>query len=184
VAQANILELPFAPQQYDVVVCLGVVQHTPSPEQTIAALYDQVRPGGWLVIDHYTAPPPLWRYTRTAPVLRMFMKHMKPSTTLRITQSLTNTLLPLHKAVKDKPLLHSIVTHLSPLITIYQGYPELPEKLQYEWTMLDTHDVLTDWYKHYRTTDEIRDILAGLGAVDIWSAYGGNGVEARGRRPA
>ena len=33
VAQADVLRLPFAPRQFDVVFCLGVVQHTPSPRR-------------------------------------------------------------------------------------------------------------------------------------------------------
>src|SRR5262249_51327300 len=48
IAQADILQLPFAPRQFDVVFCLGVIQHTPSPEATIGALYEQVKTGGML----------------------------------------------------------------------------------------------------------------------------------------
>ena len=29
------MKLPFKPYQYDIVICLGVIQHTPSPEKTI-----------------------------------------------------------------------------------------------------------------------------------------------------
>jgi len=184
VAQADIMALPFAPQQYDVILCLGVVQHTPSPEQTIAKLYDQVRPGGWLVIDHYATPTWRWRYGRTFPMFRMIMKRMSPRHTIRITRWLTDVLLPVHKALADKPLLHTALVHVSPLINHYRHYPELPDKLLHEWTMLDTHDTLTDWYKHYRTVDQIKELLENLGGTEIWCEYGGNGVEARCRRPA
>src|SRR5436305_3342969 len=37
VCQADARRLPVAPHSFDFVVCLGVVQHTPSPEETIAA---------------------------------------------------------------------------------------------------------------------------------------------------
>ena len=33
-------------------VRLGIIQHTPSSERTIAALYEHVCPGGWLIVDH------------------------------------------------------------------------------------------------------------------------------------
>jgi len=46
VVQADVVRLPFAPRQFDVVLCLGVVQHTPDPERTIEQLYANVRPGG------------------------------------------------------------------------------------------------------------------------------------------
>ena len=75
VVQADVLRLPFAPRQYDMVFCLGVIQHTPNPDQTIAMLFDQVRPGGWLVIDHYTHE--LSRYTKTVPLVRQVL-HWQP----------------------------------------------------------------------------------------------------------
>ena len=37
IAQADILQLPFAPRQFDLVFCLGVIQHTPNPEKTITS---------------------------------------------------------------------------------------------------------------------------------------------------
>jgi SAM-dependent methyltransferase len=42
VAQADIMELPFRPRSFEVVPCLGVIQHTPSPEKAIEQLYEQV----------------------------------------------------------------------------------------------------------------------------------------------
>ncbi len=64
----------------------------------------------------------------------------------------------------------------------YQTYPELSEDLQRDWATLDTHDSLTDWYKHLRTPTQIRETLEALGASEIVSVHGGNGVEARCRR--
>ena len=180
IAQADILALPFGPQQYEVVLCLGVIQHTPSPEDTIAALYDQVRPGGWLVVDHYK---PEWQwYTQTAPLFRAVMKRLDPSTSLRATERLTNMLLPVHKAVATKPVLRAIWHRISPLMTHYVTYPQLNAELQYQWALLDTHDSLTDHYKHRRNASEIGRILRDLGATEIVTALGGNGVEARCRR--
>jgi hypothetical protein len=56
--------------------------------------------------------------------------------------------------------------------------------MYYEWMLLDTHDAMTDVYKHRRTAREIRRVLEGLGAEDIHVAHGGNGVEASCRKPA
>jgi 2-polyprenyl-3-methyl-5-hydroxy-6-metoxy-1,4-benzoquinol methylase len=98
IAQADILQLPFAPQQFDVVFCLGVIQHTPRPEQTIACLYEQVKPGGTLVIDHYTHS--LSWYTKTAPLFRRYLRHLPPDRGIKWTERLVDTLLPLHKSVQ------------------------------------------------------------------------------------
>jgi 2-polyprenyl-3-methyl-5-hydroxy-6-metoxy-1,4-benzoquinol methylase len=181
IAQADILALPFDRQQYDVVLCLGVIQHTPSPEDTIAALYDQVRPGGWLVLDHYK---PEWQwYTRTAPLFRAVLKRLDPGTAMRATERLTGMFLPVHKVVANKPVLRAIWHRISPLLTYYVTYPQLDAELQYQWALLDTHDTLTDHYKHRRNAREIETILRNLGATEIVTAMGGNGVEARCRRP-
>jgi ubiquinone/menaquinone biosynthesis C-methylase UbiE len=181
VAQADILHLPFKPQTFDVVLCLGVIQHTPSPEATITALYKHVRPGGYLIIDHYTYE--LGWYTKTAPFFRMVLKRMPTGKAMQVTESMVQTMLPLHKRVSGSRL-RSIVYRISPLLTHYVTYPELSDDIQYQWALLDTHDSLTDWFKHFRTRGQIQRLLQGLGVADIWCTYGGNGVEARGRRPS
>ncbi|HWW77668.1 MAG TPA: hypothetical protein VNZ44_19850, partial [Pyrinomonadaceae bacterium] len=53
-----------------------------------------------------------------------------------------------------------------------------------QWSVLDTHDTLTDYYKHLRTREEIEAVLKSCGLVEVEASYGGNGVEARGRMPA
>ena len=63
----------------------------------------------------------------------------------------------------------------------YEAYPQLGAQLLSEWAVLDTHDTLTDRYKHFRGPDEIRATLVGLGLADVEVNIGGNGVEARAR---
>jgi SAM-dependent methyltransferase len=180
VAQADILKLPFEHGGFDVVVCLGVIQHTPNPELTIERLAQHVRPGGWLVIDHYTYD--FGWYTKSAPLFRMILKRLPTDVSMRFTERLVDVMLPLHKRVAHSRL-RSIVGRISPVLTHYATYPALDDRLQREWALLDTHDSLTDYFKHFRTREQIRRHLRGLGFGEIWCEYGGNGVEARGRRP-
>ncbi|HYL73829.1 MAG TPA: class I SAM-dependent methyltransferase [Bryobacteraceae bacterium] len=179
--QADITLLPFAPAQFDVVVCLGVIQHTPSPERTVEALSRQVAPGGTLVIDHYTDG--FGWYTRTAAPLHAILKRLQPGSALKATESLVKLFLPLHKAVRGRRLSSMLLHRLSPVMCYYAMFPELNDQIQYEWALLDTHDTLTDWYKHFRSRDQIRSMLEKLELEHIWCEYGGNGVEARGSRP-
>jgi len=179
-AQADILRLPFPQQRYDVVFCLGVIQHTPKPEETIARLYDHVKPGGWLVIDHYTYS--LSWYTKTAPLVRFFLRRMPPEKGMRWTERMVDALLPLHKKALGFFPAQVVLSRLSPVLCYYRTYPELSDELHREWALLDTHDYLTDWYKHFRTRGQVRRALERLGVQSIRCEYGGNGVEARGRR--
>jgi|KBSMisStandDraft_5_1062788.scaffolds.fasta_scaffold01098_7 SAM-dependent methyltransferase len=181
IAQADIMKLPFARESFDIVFCLGVIQHTPSSEATIEALSRFVAPGGWLIIDHYTYT--VGWYTKTAPLFRAWLKRLPAERAARITERLVDVLLPWHKRVANVPIARSIVHRLSPVLSFYVLYPELDDRLQHEWALLDTHDSLTDWYKHFRTVGQIRGTLEQLGFADVWCERGGNGVEARGRRP-
>ncbi len=177
IAQADILELPFQDHSYDVVFCFGVVQHTPDPEATIAALYRQVRPGGWLVFDHYSRR--LQYVLSTAPLFRAVLKRLSPSRGLAATNAIVRALLPLHRrAGRVAPF----VRRVSP-VQAYYGKLPLDERAQRDWALLDTHDALRDWHKHFRTREQIERTASELGLEDVVITMAGNGIEARGRRP-
>jgi len=182
IAQADILHLPFQPRQFDVVLCLGVIQHTPQPERTIQALYEHVKPGGTLAIDHYTFT--FSRITSPKPLLRACLKRVSPLTATKVIQRLGNVFLPLHRRARNHYPAWFLLSRISPMTTYYRMYPDLPENLQRDWALLDTHDSLTDWFKRLRSPRQIRATLESLGLREIWCASGGNGVEARGKRPS
>lgn len=183
IIQCDINQLPFQPGQYDVVICLGVVQHTKNPERTIADLYRQVKPGGWLVIDHYA--PSLAAYTKfTALLLRPILKRTSPQFGVKATRAITRMFFPLHRAVRNVKPLQMVLSRFSPLLTYYHALPQLSDQLHYEWAELDTHDSLTDYYKHLRSPRAIAATLAELHAGSVWVAKGGNGVEARCQKPS
>jgi SAM-dependent methyltransferase len=186
VCQANALRLPVAPNSFDFVVCLGVIQHTPSPEQTIAALAGYVKPGGRLVIDHYSnsyVQNFLQRNLRRM-LIRIPARIAKP-----ITLGMARALVPIHRmAWKLRHrrglwrLQRALVNH-SPLLDYQAFFPQLGDHLVAEWEVLDTHDALTDYYKHLRSLEEIEAALRACGLVELQISYGGNGVEARARMP-
>ena len=184
VCQADVRRLPAAPQSFDFVVCLGVIQHTPAPEETIAALVRQLRPGGLLIIDHYTHGYPRNYLQRN---LRRLLIRLPAGAARLAALGLARAILPLHRLTwKNRRglwrLRAPILKH-SPLIDYHDMYPQLGERLLSEWSVLDTHDSLTDHYKHFRTTEEIESCLRSCGLIELEVAYGGNGVEARGRMP-
>jgi SAM-dependent methyltransferase len=183
VVQADIEYPPFARGEYfDFVVCLGVIQHTPSPERTIERLLSLVRPGGALVFDHYR---PEWRRLTkvTALALRPLVKRLPQSQRIPFCEHLVRVFIPLHRAVRNIPWAQYARSRISPITTYYHVYPMLREDLQREWAVLDTHDGLADWYKHLRTKDQIDAILRKVGAIDVEIAVSDHGIEARCSRP-
>jgi SAM-dependent methyltransferase len=180
VAQASVFDMPFPDTAFDVVICLGVIQHTPSSERTIEALWEKVKPGGLLVIDHYK-----WRlgyYANLAPVYRFFLKRMPPDKSKRKVDALVDFYFPLHWKLRNNRAGEWLLHRISPLLVYTREFPDKDRVFQYEWSKLDTYDSLTDFYKHLKTPGQIRRILSRLGGRDIWINLGGNGVEARCRK--
>lgn len=184
VCQADLQQLPAAPRSFDIVLCLGVIQHTPDPEATITKLAEYIKPGGMLVIDHYTHNYPASLSRR---LLRLLLLRLPPALAQRAVFALAHALLPMHRALWSKRIgserLRSYWLRISPLVDYHDSYPQLSEKLLEEWAILDTHDTLTDQYKHFRSIEQIRRALAVAGLTEIEADYGGNGVEARATRP-
>jgi SAM-dependent methyltransferase len=185
VLQADILRLPFAPGQFDIAVCIGVIQHTENPERTIEALCSHVKPGGLLVIDHYTYGYALTLSRRLLRSLLIKVRNKKKA--LRFNEALVNTLWPIHtflwRRQKQLPLIRDAFLRISPVVDYHAAYPQIGPELLRVWAMLDTHDTLTDHYKHLRSKEEIDSCLRACGMIDIEATYAGNGVEARARKP-
>lgn len=180
IAQASVYDLPYPDNLFDIVVCLGVIQHTPDPEKTIRCLWAKVKPGGLLVIDHYK-----WRigyYSTLTPLYRAWLKEMKPARSKKIVDRLVDFFFPLHWKLQNNTVLNWLLHRISPLIVYIKLFPDQDRTFHYEWSKLDTYDQLTDYYKHLRTPEQIKKTMTSLGAKNIWLNVGGNGVEARGTK--
>jgi SAM-dependent methyltransferase len=185
VCQADIVSLPLSPSQFDVAIALGMIQHTPSPERTMDALCAHLRDGGLLVMDHYTYGHPMKLSRR---VLRSILVRASGKFSIRFCETLVRCLWPAHHLlwkVRGLPVMRWIrkyFTSISPVVDYHDAYPQLGPKLLREWAVLDTHDALTDFYRHLRSKEEIEDHLHRCGMTDVKAVYAGNGVEARAMR--
>ena len=184
VCQADARQLPVEPHSFDFVVCLGVIQHTPNSEETIAGLTRYLKPGGTLVIDHYAHAYP---HNALQNLLRTLLIRLSAGSAKSVTLNFTRLLLPLHRLgwsdKRGRWRVRRFLQKYSPVIDYYEAYPQLGKRLLAEWALLDTHDTLTDHYKHFRSVEEIESCLQACGLVDLVVYYGGNGVEARARMP-
>lgn len=73
--QASIYEMPFEKEQFDKVICIGVLQHTPDVEQSVKALIEMVKPGGELIVDFYGVNG-WWTKVHAKYFLRPFTRRM------------------------------------------------------------------------------------------------------------
>lgn len=180
-AQADIRKMPFPKANYDYVICLGVLQHTPNPEESIKCLWEMVRPGGALVVDHY-----LWKWRNILPppiggaqiIYRQLILRLPRNVRFNFVKALTDFWFPWHWRFKDSVFIQRLLRRVSPLHFYYPHYRLRDQQMYYEWALLDTHDGTTDFYKHHRTPNQIKKLLEEIGASDIVVEIGGNGVEA------
>jgi len=186
VCQADLLKVPIAQGSCDIVLCIGVIQHTPDPEETISKLCSYVKPGGMILLDHYSKEYPS---TLSRRILRSWLKSSSAENSFQFVDRLVKFLWRIHRFVNNFSRtsilnkIRSLWIKLSPVVDYSDSYPQLGDEILFEWAILDTHDTLTDHYKHVRSIEEIETNLANCGMELIETEYAGNSVEARARKP-
>jgi hypothetical protein len=117
--------------------------------------------------------------------LRSFLIRRDPRFALLLVGAIVAALWPVHRLLwrlsgnRWFANARRLWLRYSPVLDYHDYYSNLGPGLLYAWAALDTHDCLTDFYKHKRTVEQIAGSLQRLGFVDIEAGYGGNGVEAR-----
>lgn len=184
--QADIRLIPFRQSSYDYVICLGVLQHTPDPEESIRSLWKMVKPGGQLVFDHYRKkirnylPPP---FGVAGLFYRQFILRLPLEKQFQTVKNIFDFWFPIIWRFRDSVTIQLILSRLTPIVMYYPSFGLRDREMYYEWMLLDTHDAMTDTYKHRRTRRQIEKLLWAVGATEVTAVNGGNGVEARCKKP-
>ena len=172
------MNLPYNDGSFDMILCLGVIQHTPSSSKTFRELIRVLKPGGFIVWDHYEFG--LRRYTKVPVLLlRPIIKRLPSKIQLWVCAALVKVFLPAHKFIATRStLLQKIFSRFSPITSYFHVYPELTDKQQETWSFLDTHDTLTAWHENWLTKKQANQLVSGSGATVVSLRSGGNGIEA------
>jgi len=181
-AQASILQPPFAPGSFDLVFCFGVLQHTPDPEAAFAALAPLVRPGGRIAVDVYAAHPKQtshWKYW-----VRPVTKRMDHERLHRIIERSSHITYPVARAVRQVPVVGKVLSRLVPIHT-HEGFVGVvPRDQERRWAVLETLDALTPAHDHPRSLRTLRSWLTDAGFVGVQGGTTSNALNyACGDRP-
>jgi ubiquinone/menaquinone biosynthesis C-methylase UbiE len=109
--QANIYEAPFAPNSFDYVYSLGVLQHTPDVKNAFSALPPLVVKGGGLCVDIYEKSvkklfhPKSW--------IRPLTKKINKNVLFKVVKKNVPFLLRLSQTIGRVPLVGKIIKKLS-----------------------------------------------------------------------
>jgi len=174
--QGDLLNIPFRHQAFDKVICLGVIQHTPSPAASFDSLVRHVKPGGSLVIDCYAKNLRSvigWKY-----VLRPITKRMNKQTLYRIVDGATTRLIPLSSFMRSN--FGRVGARIIPILNY--AHWDLPPDLNKQWSTLDTFDHYSPQYDRPQTLRTVRGWYQKHGFHDVDVRYGQNGIVASGIR--
>jgi ubiquinone/menaquinone biosynthesis C-methylase UbiE len=147
--QADIMNLPFADNTFDVVYSIGVLHHTPDTKRAFLSLTRLVKPGGRIAIWVYSTKLKLMF---GGELLRMVTPRLSKPMLLKASK----VAIPLYH-VHRLPLVGRITTALLP--TSLNPDPE--------WRWLDTFDWYSPRYQWKHTYEEVEGWFREAGLVNI-----------------
>ena len=174
--QGDIFDIPFPGESFDKVICLGVLQHTPDPEQAFKQLSKQLKSGGELVIDIYKEnilSRLRWKY-----LLRPATKRMDKEILYRLVSNITPVLIPFTKQIRK--IFGRAGARLSPIVEY--THLGLTAEINKEWAILDTFDMYSPAYDNPRSLKTVRKWFVEAGFSEIVVQYGQNGIIGRGKK--
>jgi SAM-dependent methyltransferase len=167
--QADVMALPFAERTFDAVFSEGVLHHTPSTREALAAAVSVLTPGGEVMFYVYRAKAPIREIADD--VLRAAVTDLPPERAWQLMEPLTL----LAKALAD---LHAdvVVPEDVPMLGVKAGTYDVQRLIYWHFAKLFWNEELGlegsqhvnfDWYHprfaHRHTEDEIRGWCDDLG---------------------
>ena len=178
--QANVYHLPFRPDSFDLVYCLGVLQHTPDVEKAFKSLTPVTKPGGRICVDYY------WKRLRS---MLTWKYAIRPVTSRMDEGRVYRALVRVHPAlyaVSDlaarTPIIGKYLARFVPVVNYRNDHPEIGDEMLRAWSLLDTYDNWAPKYDQPQTASTVARWAKESGLIDIETEHVGHLV-LRARRP-
>lgn len=149
ILQADLFQLPFRREAFDVVYSIGVLHHTPDCEKAFRQLVRFVRPGGRLCVWVYGTMGPWERFARLYRRVTVRMPR-------RLLYALCHAAIPWYYVCR-LPLVGPLLWTLFPT----NLHPNR------DWRVLDTFDWYSPRYQSLHTFPEVYRWFRSEGLVDI-----------------
>jgi len=165
--QASIYDMPFETGQFDKVICVGVLQHTPDVEKSVKSLIDMAAPGAQVVVDFYRVNG-WWTKLNAKYLLRPWTKKMSNEKLYKKIDSNIDWLIKTYKFF-SKIGLGRIVNRFLPICDIDGTLPQnLPPDQLREWCVLDTFDMFSPEYDQPQKMSTIVNWFTKYGMEQVW----------------
>lgn len=165
--RGDIYNLPFKKDSFDLVYCLGVLQHTPNVEEAFKCLPTTVKDSGFLVVDYY------WKRFRSVLTwkypIRLITSKLHESTVLNILKVAHPIIYPLSEVCSKIPLIGKFISRFFPVVNYVNDYPQLDKELLRAWSFLDTYD---NWAPKFDQPQTVKTVTkwaneAGLKDIEV-----------------
>jgi len=148
--QADLFALPLASEQFDLVISLGVLHHTPDPRRAFASLTRVVKPGGALSVTVYDAGNKV--YVLNSRFWRRFTTRLPR----RWLHALSYAAVPLYY-LWTLPLVGWLLRSVA-FISLERDW---------RWRVLDTFDWYSPRYQSWHTHHEVFGWYKENGLVEV-----------------
>jgi len=164
--QASIYDLPFAPEQFDKVFCVGVLQHTPDVEKSVKSLIDMAKPGSEVIVDFYPVKG-WWTKLQAKYLLRPFTKKMSNEKLFKKIDKNIDWLINLSEFFSKLKL--NKLNRFLPLCDIDGTLPKnLPRPTLRSLCVLDTFDMFSPEYDQPQKIDTVVNWFKKYNMTNVW----------------
>jgi 2-polyprenyl-3-methyl-5-hydroxy-6-metoxy-1,4-benzoquinol methylase len=177
--QASIYEMPFAKEQFDKVICFGVLQHTPDVERSVRSLIEMAKPGAEVIVDFYPING-WWTKLHAKYIFRFYTRKLSNEKLYKKIDDNIDWLIKTYRFF-SKIGLGKIVNRFLPICDIDATLPKnMDEKQVREWCILDTFDMFSPEYDQPQRVQTVVNWYKKNGMTDVWGGkiIYANNVEA------
>ena len=168
--QASVYEMPFDKSQFDKVVCLGVLQHTPNVEKTVKTLIEMAKPGTEVVVDFYPITG-WWTKIHAKYLLRPYSKKMSHEKLYKKIDGNIDRLIKTYRFF-SKMGVGKIFNRFLPICDINGTLPKnLPYGQLREMCVLDTFDMYSPQYDQPQRIRTVVNWFQRYGMQDVWGGF-------------
>lgn len=172
--QADIENIPFEDNFFDISLCLGVMQHTRDTVKSLNELSRVTKKNGMILFDHYQKH--LGQYLSMYLFYWFIIKNLPASKQHKVTESLTKTFFPIHWFFRKNGFIQFLLRRISP-ISFYYGVFNLTKNQHFEVSLLDTHDKNTDHFKRMVSEKQLCKIVKRFNFSSFKIFKGGTGLQ-------
>lgn len=170
--QADVFDLPFAPETFDLIYSLGVLHHTPDCEQAVKVLPHYLKPGGKLAVWLYSGYNKWYRFSD---LYRKVTTRMSPTTLHSVLRVAVPVINGVDAGVRIIPLVGKPISGVLRYVLPVNRNPK------HSFRVLDTFDWYSPKYQSKHTYEQVCRWFEDCGLEDLHIAE--KSISVRGRKP-